>query len=97
MLPPLPLTAFFPLRVPPKPNPTASPPHYPQPAVGSHRMCAAEAVALLLGPNNNSLGKAVASAKLVPAIMHLALSHPLCSRCIAFVFLLEGRAFEIKV
>ena len=52
----------------------------PQPAVGTYRVAAAEAVTNLLSANNISVGKAMAAAKLVPVIMHLALSHPLCSR-----------------
>ena len=51
-----------------------------QPAVGTHRVAAAEIVADLLTPNNISIDRAVAAAKLVPAVVHLALSHPLCSR-----------------
>lgn len=44
-----------------------------------HRVQAAEAIALLLLPNNTSLDKLLAVAKMTPAIMHLALAHPLCS------------------
>ncbi|KAG1661398.1 hypothetical protein FOA52_005692 [Chlamydomonas sp. UWO 241] len=51
----------------------------PQPAVGTHRVGAAEAVMLLLGPNNGSLDSAVSKSKLASKVVHIAVSHPLCS------------------
>ncbi len=69
-LPLVSLALWIPRRNPPLPQ---------QEAVGSHRVGAAEAVALLLGPNNIALDKAIAAAKLAPMVTHLSLAHPLCS------------------
>ncbi|MEY4258646.1 MAG: hypothetical protein RJA56_1547 [Pseudomonadota bacterium] len=51
----------------------------PQPAVGSHRVWAAELVAELLGPNAPTLDQLVAACDLVPRVADLALSHDSCN------------------
>uniref|UniRef100_A0A7R9VAG8 Uncharacterized protein n=1 Tax=Chlamydomonas euryale TaxID=1486919 RepID=A0A7R9VAG8_9CHLO len=66
------------LGLPPRPV-TVQYASAPQPAVGSHRIAAAEAAALLLSPGNAALDSAVRAAGLAPRVVHLALAHPLCS------------------
>ncbi|KAJ9528314.1 hypothetical protein QJQ45_014291 [Haematococcus lacustris] len=51
----------------------------PQPAVGSHRVWVAEAVALLLESHNTTLDSSLAATELVPRLLHLALHRPLGS------------------
>ncbi len=50
-----------------------------QPAVGSHRVLASEAVAHLVMAQSPLVDTLVAAAQLVPRVVHLALRHPLCS------------------
>ncbi|MEW5298643.1 MAG: hypothetical protein WDW36_001738 [Sanguina aurantia] len=48
----------------------------PRPAIGSHRVWAAEIVAMLLSPTNSDIDMAVAQSSLVQQVLHLALTHP---------------------
>lgn len=51
----------------------------PQPAVGSHRVCVAEVLALLLQAGNKVIDQLLAASKLPHHLLHLALRRPLAS------------------
>lgn len=58
--------------------------------VGTHRVWASEAVALLVEAGNAVVDGCVAAAKLIPRVLHLAVYRPLCSA-------LHYRCVNIKV
>ena len=60
-----------------------------QPAVGTHRMAAAEVVALVMGARQPAANECVVQLKLLPRLLRLCLDRPHCSplqvQCLSIV------------